>query len=153
MKPSIQVALAGLFLGIGVLFPAAAANFGKNPEGKLHFKPGANVQICQSAEAGATCRPAISGESVPPGTNVMVGPGAQAEIVYKHLTAGKNQKIVLDKPGVYTLNERVALPNHAKATFKEVLAANPGFMTFAALIAAAGGAASANGGKLVPISP
>src|SRR5690606_11450920 len=88
MKNLVRLALATL------LFAAAPA-FAQT----LTFPAGANIQICESAAAGASCSPAVSGQELPPGSHMMVGPDASATLTYPN-----GATVQFTEPGLYTIN-------------------------------------------------
>ena len=148
MKTKLRLGLVALMVAAMTLVASFGAAAQTNPNAPTLTFSG-NVQICSSAAAGATCRPAIQGEEVPPGTHVMVGQDASAQLRYP------NEAIVnFTQPGLYTVN---AAPANFRGTRSagSVIASNAAFITFAALIAAAGVAASVlddDEDLLVPLS-
>ncbi len=140
MKTLTRIAFAALLLAGMSLMPAFAQ--------QLSFS--GNVQICQSAAAGSSCTPATPGQTVPPGTHLMVGQGATASVTYEN-----GAVVNFTEPGLYTINAAPASLVGVQ-TAGQVIASNAAFITFAALIAAAGIASSAlddDENLLEPLSP
>jgi len=143
MKSQIRLAFAALLLAAVALLPA----FAQQVAPELTFT--GNVQVCASAAAGASCTPATPGQPLPPGSHLMVGPNATAQLTYA------NGAIVnFTEAGLYTVG---AAPAGITGTMtaSSIVAANTGFIAFAGLIAAAGVSSSVadeDENLLVPVS-
>ncbi len=141
MKTFVRLAFASLLL-------AAAPAFAQT----LTFPAGANIQICDSAAAGAQCHPAVSPQELPPGSHMMVGPDSSATLTYPN-----GATVEFTEPGLYTINAAPAgaLVASEPTTLGSIMASYPGFIAFSALIVASGVASSVGDDEnlLEPFSP
>jgi hypothetical protein len=98
---------------------------------------------------GGEFNPATTGQMVNVGDRIMIGEGGMASVAYPGCTT-----VRFTEPGVYTINEPAACRENndedsntadesGAAGESSVVATNVGFITFEALIAAAGVASSA----------
>lgn len=130
MKTQIRIAFAALLLAAMSLLPA----FAQESVGTLQV----NGTVMTST--GGEFVPAADGQAVTEGSRLMVGEGSSASITFPN-----GAVVNFTQPGVYTINMPAAGTLASGTTYSagSLVAANTGFIIFAATIAAAGIASSA----------